>query len=86
MNRTLLSVCSVVLFGACSFAAVAADSTHQQTSNSTETLRVQVEKQREQISGVDQVAVPTAQTAQTAHSLIDAPVDTGDAPALVQKP
>jgi hypothetical protein len=83
MNRTLLSVCSVVLFGACSCAAVAADSTHQQTSNSTETLRVQVEKQREQISGVDQVAVPTAQTA---HSLIDAPVDTGDAPALVQKP
>lgn len=83
MNRTLLSVCSVVLFGACSFAAVAADSTPKQTSNSTETLRVQVEKQREQISGVDQVAVPTARTSST---VLDAPVDTGDAPALVQKP
>lgn len=83
MNRTLLSVCSVVLFGACSFAAVAADSTYKQTSNSTETLRVQVEKQREQISGVDKVAVPATQTA---HSVIDVPVDTGDAPALVHKP
>ncbi|WP_414705644.1 hypothetical protein [Pseudomonas sp.] len=83
MNRPLLSVCSVVLFGACSFAAVAADSTSTQTSNSAETVRAHVEKQREQLSGVDKVAVPTTQSSST---VLDAPVDTGDAPALVQKP
>jgi hypothetical protein len=83
MNRPLLSVCSVVLFGACSFAAVAADSTSTQTSNSAETVRAHVEKQREQLSGVDKVAVPTTQISST---VLDAPVDTGDAPALVQKP
>lgn len=83
MNRPMLSVCSVVLFGACSFAAVAADSTTTQTTNSAETLRVNVEKQRDQLSGVDKVAVPTTQTS---SAMLDAPVDTGDAPILVQKP
>ena len=83
MNRPMLSVCSVVLFGACSFAAVAADSTTTLTTNSAETLRVNVEKQRDQLSGVDKVAVPTTQTS---SAMLDAPVDTGDAPVLVQKP
>ncbi len=83
MNRPMLSVCSVVLFGACSFAAVAADATNTQTTNSAETLRVQVEKQRDQLSGVDKIAVPTTQTS---SAMLDAPVDTGDAPVLVQKP
>jgi hypothetical protein len=83
MNRTLLSVCSVVLFGACSFAAVAADSTNTQTTNSAETVRAQVEKQRDQLSGVDKVAVPTSKSS---SAVLDAPVDTGDAPVLVQKP
>jgi hypothetical protein len=79
----MLSVCSVVLFGACSFAVVAADATTTQTTNSAETLRVQVEKQRDQLSGVDKIAVPTTQTS---SAMLDAPVDTGDAPVLVQKP
>ncbi|UZJ58090.1 hypothetical protein OKW98_15880 [Pseudomonas sp. KU26590] len=79
----MLSVFSVVLFGACSFAAVAADSTNTQTSNATEAVRAQVEKQRDQLSGVDKVAVKTTQTS---SAVLDAPVDTGDAPALVQKP
>lgn len=83
MNRPMLSVCSVVLFGACNFTAVAADSTTTQTTNSAETLRVNVEKQRDQLSGVDKVAVPTTQTS---SAMLDAPVDTGDAPVLVQKP
>ncbi|MEX6664662.1 hypothetical protein [Pseudomonas sp. W2-17] len=79
----MLSVCSVVLFGACSFAAVAADSATTQTTNPAETLRVNVETQRDQLSGVDKVAVPTTQTS---SAMLDAPVDTGDAPVLVQKP
>ncbi len=83
MNRPMLSVCSVVLFGACSFAAVAADSTNTQTSNSAEAVRAQVEKQRDQLSGVDKVAVPTSKAS---SAVLDAPVDTGDAPVLVQKP
>lgn len=83
MNRTMLSVCSVVLFGACSFAAVAADSTSTQNATSAETIRAQVEKQRDQLSGVDTVAVPATQTS---SAVLDAPVDTGDAPVLVQKP
>jgi hypothetical protein len=83
MNRPLLSVCSLILFGACSFAAVAADSTNSQNATSTETIRAQVEKQRDQLSGVDKVAMPTTQTS---SAVLDAPVDTGDAPVLVHKP
>ncbi len=79
----MLSVFSVVLFGACSFAAVAADSTNTQTSNATEAVRAQVEKQRDQLTGVDKVAVKTTQTS---SAVLDAPVDTGDAPVLVHKP
>jgi hypothetical protein len=41
------------------------------------------EKQRDQLSGVDKFAVPTTQTS---SAVLDAPVDTGDAPVLVQKP
>lgn len=78
MNRSLLPVIGTVLLCAQSFCALAADS-----SATTAQTRAQIEAKRDQLSGVATVAKPTAQSTST---LLDAPVETDDAPAQVQQP
>jgi hypothetical protein len=79
MNRFLLPVIGTVLLCAQSFCALAADS----SATTTADTRAQIEAKRDQLSGVATVAKPTTQSTST---LLDAPVETDDAPAQVQQP
>ncbi|UQB39318.1 MULTISPECIES: hypothetical protein [Pseudomonas syringae group] len=76
----MLSVFSAVLLCAQSVAALAADTTSTATDQQ---VRVQVDAQRAQLSGVDKIT-PAAQ--KNSSTLLDTPVDTEDAPAQVQRP
>ncbi|MEQ7918715.1 hypothetical protein ABQX22_05935 [Xanthomonas sp. WHRI 1810A] len=80
MTRLTLSFFCALSIGAYSVCALAAG-----TSSAGQDTRAQVEAKRDQISGVDKVTTPTAK-ANASSALLDAPVDTGDAPAQVQKP
>lgn len=83
MTRPLLSIFCAVVLGAHSLTTLAADPKSAQTLHSEQEARVQIEKKRDQISGVNKVATPASHAA---SGFIDAPVETGDAPAQVQKP
>ncbi|POD78600.1 hypothetical protein BKM17_07405 [Pseudomonas syringae group genomosp. 3] len=78
----MLSVFSAVLLCAQSVAALAADSTSNATA-ANQQIRVQVEAKRDQLSGADKIS-PTTQ--KSSATLLDAPVDTDDAPAQAQRP
>jgi hypothetical protein len=80
MNRSLLPVIGTVLLCAQSFCALAADASTATTAAQT---RAQIEAKRDQLSGVATVAKPATQSTST---LLDAPVNTDDAPAQVQQP
>ncbi|RMV91260.1 hypothetical protein ALP01_05114 [Pseudomonas caricapapayae] len=84
MTRTMLSVFSAVLLCAHSVSTLAADSTSTATTTgSDQQSRVQVEARRDQLSGADKIS-PARQ--QSSSSLLDAPVDTDDAPVQAQRP
>jgi hypothetical protein len=78
----MLSVFSAVLLCAQSVAALAADSTSNATA-ANQQIRVQVEAKRDQLSGADKIS-PTTQ--KSSATLLDAPVDTDDAPVQAQRP
>jgi hypothetical protein len=77
MTRLTLSFFCALSIGAYSVCALA------DTSSAGQDTRAQVEAKRDQISGIDKVVAPSAKGS---SALLDAPVDTGDAPAQVQKP
>lgn len=80
MNRLMLSLaCSALL---ATHLNAFADSSAGAAPAGAQTAREQLDAQREQLSGADQVR-PVAQAANT---LVDAPVDTSDAPAQVSQP
>lgn len=81
MNRPLLSVISAVLLCAHSVSALAADSASAATSQ--QHIRAQVEAKRDQLSGAAKIS-PPAQKGPAA--VLDAPVETDDAPAQAQRP
>ena len=83
MTRPLLSVVSVLLLGASSISPVWADSKAVDTHHSEQAVREQVDKQRDQLSGAHKIATPAEKGS---AALLQAPVDTEDAPAQVQKP
>ncbi|RMR25725.1 hypothetical protein ALP90_100352 [Pseudomonas amygdali pv. ulmi] len=84
MTRTILSVFSAVLLCAHSVCALSADSTSStNTAVSDQQIRTQVEAKRDQLSGADKIN-PAQQ--QSSSSLLEAPVDTDDAPAQAQRP
>lgn len=84
MNRSMLSVFSAVLLCAQSALTFAADSTSSTpATGSDQQIRTQVEAKRDQLSGADKIS-PAQQ--QSSSSLLDAPVDTDDAPAQAQRP
>ncbi|WP_081026948.1 hypothetical protein, partial [Pseudomonas syringae group genomosp. 3] len=73
-----------VLLCAQSALTFAADSTSStNTTGSDQQIRTQVEAKRDQLSGADKIN-PARQ--QSSSSLLDAPVDTNDAPAQAQRP
>ncbi|MGN2436331.1 hypothetical protein [Pseudomonas syringae] len=78
----MLSVFSAVLLCAQSVTALAADSTSNATA-ANQQIRVQVEAKRDQLSGADKIS-PTTQ--KSSATLLDAPVDTDDAPVQAQRP
>ena len=78
MTRLTLSFFCALFMGAYGVTALAAD-----THSAEQDTRVQVEAKRDRISGVDKVAAPAVKDS---SAMLDAPVDTGDAPAQVQKP
>ncbi|MBI6856153.1 hypothetical protein AAIM60_07885 [Pseudomonas lijiangensis] len=79
----MLSVVSVLLLGASSISPVWADSKAVDTHHSEQAVREQVDKQRDQLSGANKIATPAEKGP---SALLQAPVDTEDAPAQVQKP
>ncbi|MBX8488506.1 hypothetical protein K5D56_07335 [Pseudomonas cichorii] len=79
----MLSVVSVLLLGASSISPVWADSKAVDTHHSEQAVREQVDKQRDQLSGANKIATPAEKGS---AALLQAPVDTEDAPAQVQKP
>ncbi|RMP68993.1 hypothetical protein ALQ18_04398 [Pseudomonas marginalis pv. marginalis] len=81
MNRPLLSFLSVALLCAPGCYALAADSTTSATAE--QQVRQQVEAQRDQLSGAANIG-HAKQTG--ASAVIDAPVDTDDAPTQGQRP
>lgn len=84
MTRPMLSVFSAVLLCAQSLSALAMDSTSAaNTSNSTQEIRAQIEAKRDQLSGAASVSATTPKGPST---VLDAPVDTDDAPAQAQRP
>ncbi|RMR84708.1 hypothetical protein ALP78_100618 [Pseudomonas coronafaciens pv. striafaciens] len=84
MNRSMLSVFSAVLLCAQSALTFAADSTSSTpATGSDQQIRTQVEAKRDQLSGADKIK-PAQQ--QSSSSMLDAPVDTDDAPAQAQRP
>lgn len=78
MTRPLLSISCALVIGAYSAATLAADS----GPGEQDTL-VQVDAKRDQISGADKVAASTAKGPST---MLDAPIETGDAPSQVEQP
>lgn len=78
MTRPLLSIFCALLLGAYSLSTLAADS-----GSGEQDTRVQVDAKRDQISGVDKVATASGQGP---SAVLDAPIDTGDAPAQEQQP
>lgn len=83
MTRPLLSFFCALLVGTGSLSAVAAESGTANESRAEQEVRAQVDKQRDQLSGADQV-MKTA--THTSSAVLELPVDTDDAPAQVQKP
>ncbi|MBX8615689.1 hypothetical protein K5D48_01290 [Pseudomonas cichorii] len=79
----MLSVVSVLLLGASSISPVWADSKAVDTHHSEQAVREQVDKQRDQLSGANKIATPVEKGS---AALLQAPVNTEDAPAQVQKP
>ncbi|MCV4286932.1 hypothetical protein OH708_03325 [Pseudomonas capsici] len=79
----MLSVFSALLLGASSFYVVAADSRATDNTHSEQEVRAQVDKQRDQLSGADKLAAPVEKGS---AALLEAPIETEDAPAQVQKP
>jgi hypothetical protein len=80
----MLPVLGAVFLCAQSLSAFAADSTSSaNTNNSTQQIREQVEAKRDQISGAATLSAPVQTGAST---LLDAPVETDDAPAQAQRP
>ena len=83
MTRPLLSVFGAGLLCALSFTALAANSTSSAGTDSSEhQVREQIEAKRDQLSGADKIK-PVQKGATT---LLDAPVETEDAPLQVQQP
>ena len=84
MTRPMLRVMGAIILCAQSFTLFAADCTCAPTSSTSEQqIRQQVEAQRDQLSGVSQIS----QTPQKASAtVLDAPVETDDAPTQVQQP
>ncbi|RMO07177.1 hypothetical protein ALQ47_02773 [Pseudomonas cichorii] len=83
MTRPMLSVFSALLLGASSFCVVAADSRATDNTHSEQEVRAQVDKQRDQLSGAYKLAAPVEKGS---AALLEAPIETEDAPAQVQKP
>ncbi|MFK3815782.1 hypothetical protein ACI2KG_04130 [Pseudomonas sp. NPDC089407] len=80
MNRLLLSLaCSALL--ATHINAFADTSTASQQAT-TQSAREQLDAQRERITGVDRVGQEVA----ASNAMLDAPVDTSDAPTQVSQP
>ncbi|WP_122461052.1 hypothetical protein [Pseudomonas viridiflava] len=78
----MLPVFGAVLLCAQSLSAFAADSTSTATKGTSDAqVRVQVEAERDRISGADKVTTPVQKGAST---LLDEPVDTDDAPRQEQ--
>ncbi|MDC3735626.1 hypothetical protein KDL27_07535 [Pseudomonas syringae pv. syringae] len=81
----MLSVFSAVLLCAQSALTFAADSTSSTpATGSDQQIRTQVEAKRDQLSGADKIN--PAQQQSSSSLLVDAPVDTDDAPAQAQRP
>ena len=81
MARRLLPVAAAVLTCLINFPASAAD--HQNTSPATsDALRAQVNAKRQHLTGAD--ALPQKQPTGE-QALLDAPVDTADAPVVDEK-
>ncbi|WP_268796949.1 hypothetical protein [Pseudomonas huanghezhanensis] len=77
-------VMGAVLLCAIHVSALAADTTSTaNASTSDQHVREQIEAKRDQLSGADKIG-PSKQ--QGANSLLDAPVETDDAPTQVQRP
>ncbi len=83
MTRPLLSFFCALLIGAGSFSAIAAESASADKSRAEQEVRAQVDKQRDLLSGADQVVNAATNTS---SAVLELPVDTDDAPAQVQKP
>lgn len=84
MLRLMSPVLGAVLLCAQSLPAMAENSPSSGYSiNAEHQLREQVEAKRDQLSGADQIT-PTAQTG--AADVLDAPVETNDAPTQAQQP
>lgn len=83
MNRPMLSFFCALLMGAYSVSALAADSRSADATPYGQEARAQVDAKRDQISGAAQIAAPAKKGP---SAMLDAPVDTDDAPAQVQKP
>jgi hemolysin activation/secretion protein len=77
----MLSVFSAIVLGASTFSVMAAESTSAQASASQQT-RIEIDAKREQITGADKVELPAAKTS---AALLDAPMDTEDAPDQTQE-
>ncbi|MCI3946486.1 hypothetical protein BW686_06625 [Pseudomonas syringae] len=77
MARRLLPAAATLLTCLVAFSVSAADKENPLPETSSE-RRVQVDAQREQITGADLAAQKTSSGAQT---IVDAPIDTADAPA-----
>lgn len=84
MIRSMLPVLGAVLLCAQSLSALAADSMPTaNTATSDAHVRLQVEATRDQISGANKI---NSSKKSGAAALLDAPVDTDDAPAQEQRP
>ncbi|KAA8718576.1 MULTISPECIES: hypothetical protein [Pseudomonas syringae group] len=81
MARRLLPVVATLLTCLSAFSVSAADKDNPLPETSSE-RRVQVDTQRERITGADSAAQKTPGGAQT---IVDAPIETADAPAGNEK-
>lgn len=79
MKRLLMPVIGTAFLCVQSICVLAAET----SSATTADTRAQIEAKRDQISGVDAVAKTVTPSTNT---LLDAPVETDDAPAQVQQP
>ena len=80
MNRLMLSLACLALL-ATHINAFADTSTARQQAT-TQNAREQLDAQRARITGVDRVSEEAADS----NAMVDAPVDTSDAPAQVSQP